>query len=132
LSYISSPFPNLSGRKNDLGLFDMHGNVYTWCQERHQDYAAAKGDGASEDKEDDLDVDSKESRVLRGGSFNYHAVYARCANRNWNVPTNRFTNVGFRPASTLPCPNPQAFSLRSVPGCKVQAVVPCRASSPAE
>jgi formylglycine-generating enzyme required for sulfatase activity len=32
------------GRKkpNDLGLFDVHGNVYTWCQERYRDYAEMK------------------------------------------------------------------------------------------
>jgi formylglycine-generating enzyme required for sulfatase activity len=92
------------GRKkpNDLGLFDMHGNVFTWCQERYQDYAVAKGEGASEDKEDDLRVDSKESRVLRGGSFFDLAVLARCADRNWTVPSYRNFYVGFRPARTFP------------------------------
>ena len=67
------------------------------------------------------------SRVLRGGSFNNQASNVRSANRNNNVPTNRNNNNGFRPASTLPCRNPQGFILRSVPGCKVQVVVPCRA-----
>jgi hypothetical protein len=42
-------------------------------------------------------------------------------------PANRNNNNGFRPASTLPCQNPQAFLLQSVPGCKVQVVVLCRA-----
>lgn len=91
------------GRKkpNDLGLFDMHGNAYTWCQDRHQDYAAAKGEEASEDKEDDLGIDSKEGRELRGGAFNNHAVYARSANRYWVVPTHRSADVGLRPARTF-------------------------------
>ncbi len=63
--------------------------------------------------------------MLRGGSFNNQASNVRSANRNNNVPTNRNNNNGFRLASTLPCQNPQAFLLRSVPGCKVQVVVPC-------
>jgi formylglycine-generating enzyme required for sulfatase activity len=46
--------------------------------------------------------------VLRGGSFNNQAVNVRSANRNRNVPTNRNNDVGLRPASTLPCQNPQA------------------------
>jgi formylglycine-generating enzyme required for sulfatase activity len=90
-----------SKKPNDLGLFDMHGNVYTWCQERHQDYAAGKGDWASEDKEDNLSIIPTALRVLRGGSFNYHAVDARCANRFWNVPTFRGYDVGFRTAMTF-------------------------------
>ena len=72
------------------------------------------------------------SRVLRGGSFNNQASNVRSAYRNNNVPANRNNNNGFRPASTLPCQNPQASLLRSVPGCKVQVVVPCRASIPAK
>jgi hypothetical protein len=55
-----------------------------------------------------------------------------CQPQQGNVPTNRNTHVGFHPASTLPCPNSQVLSLRSVPWCKVQAVVPCRASVPAK
>jgi serine/threonine protein kinase/formylglycine-generating enzyme required for sulfatase activity len=88
-------------KPNDLGLFDMHGNVYTWCQERSQDYASPKGDEASEDKEDILSIIPTEPRVLRGGSFAYQASLVRCANRNWNVPSNRTNYVGFRLARTF-------------------------------
>jgi formylglycine-generating enzyme required for sulfatase activity/tRNA A-37 threonylcarbamoyl transferase component Bud32 len=33
----------VGGKKpNDLGLFDLHGNVYTWCQESYRDYSEGK------------------------------------------------------------------------------------------
>src|SRR5262249_32387615 len=44
------------GRKkpNDLGLFDLHGHVWNWCQEGYQAYPQTKDGEASEDKEDAL------------------------------------------------------------------------------
>jgi formylglycine-generating enzyme required for sulfatase activity len=39
--------------------------------------------------------------VLRGGSFNNQASNVRSANRNNNVPTNRYILNGFRPARTF-------------------------------
>jgi formylglycine-generating enzyme required for sulfatase activity len=85
---------------NDLGLFDMHGNVWTWCQERYQSYAVGI-DGPSQDKEDLITVTSKEFRVLRGGSFYRHPTIVRSGKRYWDVPLYRFDNVGFRPARTF-------------------------------
>ncbi len=72
-------WPVGSLKPNDLGLFDMQGNVYTWCQESYTDYPAGKGDEAAEDHEDELVVNS--SRVLRGGSFDDQASNVRSANR---------------------------------------------------
>jgi formylglycine-generating enzyme required for sulfatase activity len=92
----------VGGKKpNDLGLFDMHGNVWTWCQESYQGYPRAKGGGAIEDKEDDLIISSSTSRVLRGGSFERHAVDVRSADRASRVPTYRVGTVGFRLARTF-------------------------------
>jgi formylglycine-generating enzyme required for sulfatase activity len=90
-----------SKKPNDWGLFDMQGNVWNWCQERHKPYAAAKQGTAIDDIEDILSIDSTHSRVLRGGSFNPQAVNVRSANRLWSVPTHRTNNVGFRPARTF-------------------------------
>jgi formylglycine-generating enzyme required for sulfatase activity len=91
-----------SKKPNDLGLFDLHGNVYTWCQESiHGDYPASKNGEGIEDKEGELSVEPTMIRVLRGGSFTYQASNVRCANRNRNVPTNRANSVGFRPARTF-------------------------------
>jgi formylglycine-generating enzyme required for sulfatase activity len=86
---------------NDLGLFDLHGNVFSWCQERYRDYPEAKGGEVIEDREDASDVDSAGGRVLRGCSFLNHASLVRSAFRIWYVPGNRTYYVGVRPARTI-------------------------------
>jgi eukaryotic-like serine/threonine-protein kinase len=93
----------VGGKKpNDLGLFDLHGNVNTWCQESFQGgYPASKNGEGIEDKEGELSIKSTVGRVLRGGSFVDPASYVRSARRPRGVPTNRYNNVGFRPARTF-------------------------------
>jgi eukaryotic-like serine/threonine-protein kinase len=93
-------WPVGSLKPNDLGLFDVQGNVFTWCQERYKAYPIGKGDEA-EDQEDGLVVISTDSRVLRGGSFANQASSVRSARRNVTVPTNRDNLFGFRPARTF-------------------------------
>jgi formylglycine-generating enzyme required for sulfatase activity len=88
-------------KPNDLGLFDLHGNVFTWCQESYRDYPGAEGGRTVEDKEGNLDIVDTDIRVLRGGSFGSDAWSVRSAVRSGAVPTNRGTNVGFRPARTF-------------------------------
>src|SRR5262249_48587803 len=71
---------------NDLGLFDMLGNVYEWCQERVGDRSG--GDGLS--MEDILDDGL---RPIRGGMFAGSPVGLRSANRNGHAPAGRrFSN----------------------------------------
>ncbi|MGO9466242.1 MAG: formylglycine-generating enzyme family protein, partial [Isosphaeraceae bacterium] len=96
-------WPVGSLKANDLGLFDVYGNLITWCQERYKEYPAGKGDQAVEDQEDGLVVKDTDSRVLRGGTFVMQASAARSANRN-NAAMPTFGNyaIGFRPARTLP------------------------------
>jgi formylglycine-generating enzyme required for sulfatase activity len=93
----------VGGKKpNDLGLFDMHGNVWNWCQESFKgDYAVSKGTTALEDGEDSLQIVSTNSRVMRGGSFANQAMYVRSAYRVGFVPAWRSHLVGFRAARTL-------------------------------
>lgn len=88
-------------KPNDLGLFDVQGNVYTWCQKGYKEYPTGKGDEAAEDQEDELVVNSTDSRVLRGGSFYYQASVVRSARRNVNVPSYRALYHGFRAARTF-------------------------------
>jgi len=92
------------GRKkpNDLGLFDMYGNVWTWCQETYNgDYLTPKSKDIIRDKEDSLIITASSHRVLRGGSFVNQSWSVRSAYRGGDVPAIRSSNVGFRPARTF-------------------------------
>jgi formylglycine-generating enzyme required for sulfatase activity len=92
------------GRKkpNDFGLFDMYGNVRTWCQESFQGpYPAPKDGEALEDKEDVLKILPTAYRMVRGGSFTADAGIARSAARDWRPPNDRAHDFGVRPARTV-------------------------------
>jgi formylglycine-generating enzyme required for sulfatase activity len=93
-------WPVGSLKPNDLGFFDVQGNVFTWCQESYNPYPQSKK--PSKDAEDDLVIVSTQDRVLRGGSFFNVATRVRSACRSYNVPTLRQVYIGFRPARTLP------------------------------
>jgi formylglycine-generating enzyme required for sulfatase activity len=93
-----------AGKKkpNDLGLFDMHGNVRTWCQESFQgDYPAAKEGERIDDNEGGLIINSEVRRVVPGGSFLDQASYLRCSGRSGFMPTFRNDTAGLRPARTF-------------------------------
>jgi serine/threonine protein kinase/formylglycine-generating enzyme required for sulfatase activity len=82
-------------RPNELGLFDLHGNVYEWCHNRPVAFMDIK------DLQKDDIVDNRSGRPLRGGAFNISALYVRSAIRLGNVPSNRTNSLGFRPARTF-------------------------------
>ncbi len=109
-------WPVGSLKPNDLGLFDVQGNVFTWCQESFKGYP--QGEEVSEDKEDVLTIVSTNSRVLRGGSFSVPASYVRSSYRNSSVPSNRNSSLGFRLARTLPSQNPQGDTCGACQGAK--------------
>jgi formylglycine-generating enzyme required for sulfatase activity len=84
---------------NDLGLFDMHGNVWCWCQESYKEYP--RESQVFEDKEFDLEIKPQERRVLRGGCYTDHAPGVRAAKRWHHVPELRTNIIGFRLARTI-------------------------------
>jgi formylglycine-generating enzyme required for sulfatase activity len=75
---------------NELGLYDMNGNVWEWCQDWYGPYAA----GAQTNPKG---PSRAANRIIRGGSWNSGARYCRNTYRNIsNPPSFRSFNLGFR------------------------------------
>jgi formylglycine-generating enzyme required for sulfatase activity len=92
-------WPVGSLKPNDWGLFDVHGNVFTWCQGRFNYYPQGES-GELEDKEDPNSTNIYEARALSGGSFIELASQVRSACRIFASPGFRNYPYGFRPART--------------------------------
>jgi formylglycine-generating enzyme required for sulfatase activity/predicted Ser/Thr protein kinase len=80
------------GVANNFGLYDIHGNVWEWCQDDyHDNYEGAPIDGSAWINEND-----NKYRVLRGGSWNYSPDFCRSAYRIRLSPDLRDFAIGFR------------------------------------
>lgn len=83
---------------NAFGLYDMHGNVWEWCEDVwSDDCTVGPGDGTARIGEQILS-----ERVLRGGCWNSVSEGVRSAARNGDLPSVRRPWFGFRVARTLP------------------------------
>ena len=74
---------------NELGLYDMSGNVYEWCSDcygRYSSSAQTNPKGLSEGS----------SHVIRGGSWSYYGRNCRVSYRNFSYSSGHSNNDGFR------------------------------------
>ena len=77
---------------NAFELYDLHGNVWEWCQDWYgEDYYKQSP------KADPQGPSGGKHRAMRGGSWFFFPWYCRSAYRSWCSPSSRYFYVGCRP-----------------------------------
>ncbi|MBI3829178.1 MAG: formylglycine-generating enzyme family protein [Planctomycetes bacterium] len=94
VGWHDSPITNSThpvGQKeaNRFGLYDVHGNVWQWCQDWYGDYSATPGI-------DPVGPAQGTDRVVRGGTWHYKPGDCRSAIRECYDPDYCYNGLGFR------------------------------------
>jgi formylglycine-generating enzyme required for sulfatase activity len=90
-----SPHPVAQKEPNTWGLYDMHGNLWEWCQDRFESWYNKFTTGSVTDPQG---PQRGRLRVFRGGSWFAGAEYLRSADRLRASPVFKSYGIGFRVA----------------------------------
>ena len=74
---------------NELGLYDMNGNVWEWCKDIFDNYSSSS-------QSNPTGPITGNYRVYRGGSWNSLANFCRVSHRSCHTPDRRLNILGFR------------------------------------
>jgi formylglycine-generating enzyme required for sulfatase activity len=87
--YVGWTVPVGSYPANVFGLYDMHGNLYEWCNDWYGTYGGTVTDPVG--------PGAGSYRVFRGGGWADYARVCRSADRLYDDPGSAYGNLGFRP-----------------------------------
>ena len=85
----STTHPVGTKKPNELGIYDMSGNIYEYCQCGYADYP-------SEPQFNPTGPETDTSRIIRGGSIDYADDYCRISRRWYDYPNSKWKDQGLR------------------------------------
>ncbi len=83
-------------KSNELGIYDMAGNVSEWCNDWYNDYYYSNSPS-----ENPPGPSTGSKRVLRGGGYSTFGSYCISTDRRSDIPTKQLRSIGFRLARSL-------------------------------